>query len=119
VYGHLATAHKIKHAITSRIEGGVGNVRDERRWRSAAEHPRLSVPALFPFFYFKNKKWGKEKKWEDLVHSMTDDNNDDGDDGNFDDTLSEILGTSSRVATSPDLGLALSMTLLEYTNLNI
>ena len=34
---------------------------------------------------------------------MTDDNNDDGDDGNFDDTLSEILGTSSRVATSPDL----------------
>jgi len=50
---------------------------------------------------------------------MTDDNNDDGDDGNFDDTLSEILGTSSRVATSPDLGLALSMTLLEYTNLNI
>jgi len=69
VYGHLATAHKIKHAITSRIEGGVGNVRDERRWRSAPEHPRLSVPALFPFFYFKNKKWGKEKKWEDLVHS--------------------------------------------------
>ena len=37
---------------------------------------------------------------------MTDDNNDDGDDGNFDDTLSEILSTSSRVATSPDLGLA-------------
>ena len=33
---------------------------------------------------------------------MTDDNNDDGDDGNFDDTLSEILGTSS----SPDLDLA-------------
>ena len=29
----------------------------------------------------------------------------DGDDGNFDDTLSEILGTSSRVATSPDLDL--------------
>ena len=38
--------------------------------------------------------------------AMTDNNNDDGDDGNFDDTLSEILGTSSRVATSPDLGLA-------------
>ena len=37
---------------------------------------------------------------------MTDDNNDDGDDGNFDDTLSEILSTSSRVATSPDLDLA-------------
>ena len=37
---------------------------------------------------------------------MTDDNNEDGDDGNFDDTLSEILGTSSRVATSPDLDLA-------------
>ena len=37
---------------------------------------------------------------------MTDDNNDDGDDGNFDDTLREILGTSSRVATSPDLDLA-------------
>ena len=32
---------------------------------------------------------------------MNDDNNDDVDDGNFDDTLSEILGTSSRVATSP------------------
>jgi len=37
---------------------------------------------------------------------MTDDNDDDGDDGNFDDTLSEILGTSSSVATSPDLDLA-------------
>ena len=37
---------------------------------------------------------------------MTDDNNDDGDHGNFDDIFSEILGTSSRVATSPDLGLA-------------
>ena len=37
---------------------------------------------------------------------MTNDNNDDGDDGNFDDTLSEILGTSSRVATPPDLDLA-------------
>ena len=37
---------------------------------------------------------------------MTDDNNDDGDDGNFDDTLSEILGTSSRVLTSPNLDLA-------------
>jgi len=37
---------------------------------------------------------------------MTDDNNDDVDDGNFDDILSEILGTSSRVATSPDLDLA-------------
>jgi len=37
---------------------------------------------------------------------MTDDNNDDVDDGNFDDTLSEILGTSFRVATSPDLDLA-------------
>jgi len=36
---------------------------------------------------------------------MTDNNNDDVDDGNFDDTLSEILGTSSRVATSPDLDL--------------
>jgi len=33
------------------------------------------------------------------------DNIDDVDDGNFDDTLSEILGTSSRVATSPDLVL--------------
>jgi len=37
---------------------------------------------------------------------MTDDNNDDADAGNFDDTLSEIFGTSSRVATSPDLDLA-------------
>jgi len=37
---------------------------------------------------------------------MTEDNNDIVDDGNFDDTLSEILGTSSRVATSPDLDLA-------------
>ena len=37
---------------------------------------------------------------------MTDDNNDDVDDGNFDYTLSEILGTSSRVATPPDLDLA-------------
>ena len=37
---------------------------------------------------------------------MTNDNNNDVNDGNFDDTLSEILGTSSRVATSPDLDLA-------------
>jgi len=37
---------------------------------------------------------------------MTDDNNDDVDDGNFDDTLSEILGTSFKVATFPDLDLA-------------
>ena len=37
---------------------------------------------------------------------MTEDNIDDVDDGNFDATLSEILGTSSRVATSPDLDLA-------------
>jgi len=33
-------------------------------------------------------------------------NNDDADDGNFDDTLSEILGASSRVAPSLDLDLA-------------
>ena len=37
---------------------------------------------------------------------MTNDNDDDADVGNFDDTLSEILGTSSRVANSPDLDLA-------------
>ena len=37
---------------------------------------------------------------------MTDDNDDDADDGNFDDILSEILGASSRVATSLDLDLA-------------
>ena len=36
---------------------------------------------------------------------MTEDNIDDVDDGHFDATLSEILGTSSRVATSPDLDL--------------
>jgi len=37
---------------------------------------------------------------------MTDNNNDNVNACNFDDTLSEILGTSSRVATSPDLDLA-------------
>ena len=37
---------------------------------------------------------------------MTDDNNDDADVSNLDDTLSEILGVSSRVATSLDLDLA-------------
>ena len=37
---------------------------------------------------------------------MTDDNNDDVDDGNFDATLSENLGSSSRVASSPYLDLA-------------
>jgi len=37
---------------------------------------------------------------------MTDGNDDDADDGNFDDPLSEILGFSSRVATSLDLDLA-------------
>jgi len=37
---------------------------------------------------------------------MTDDNNDYANVGNLDDTLSEILGASSRVATSLDLDLA-------------
>ena len=37
---------------------------------------------------------------------MTDDNDDDADVGNLDDTLSEILGASSRVATPLDLDLA-------------
>ena len=37
---------------------------------------------------------------------MTDDNDDDADEGNFDDTLSEILGASNRVSTSLDLDLA-------------
>ena len=37
---------------------------------------------------------------------MPEDIIDDVDVGNFDDTLSEILGPSSRVATSPDLDLA-------------
>jgi len=37
---------------------------------------------------------------------MTHDNDDDADDGTFDDTLCEILGASSRVATSLDLDLA-------------
>ena len=36
---------------------------------------------------------------------MTNDNNDDADDGIFDDALCEILGASSRVATSLDLDL--------------
>jgi len=36
---------------------------------------------------------------------MTDDNDDDAEVGNLDDTLSEILGVSSRVATSLDLDL--------------
>jgi len=37
---------------------------------------------------------------------MTNDNNDDADDGIFEDRLCEILGASSRVATSLDLDLA-------------
>jgi len=37
---------------------------------------------------------------------MTNDNNDDANVGTLDDTLSEILGVSSRVATSLDLDLA-------------
>jgi len=37
---------------------------------------------------------------------MTDDNDDDADVGKLDDTLSEIFGASSRVATSLDLDLA-------------
>jgi len=37
---------------------------------------------------------------------MTDDNNDNANVGNLDDTLSEILGASSRVATPLDLDLA-------------
>ena len=37
---------------------------------------------------------------------MTDDNDDDADDGNFDDILGKILGASSRGTTSLDLDLA-------------
>ena len=37
---------------------------------------------------------------------MSVDNNDDADDGIYDDTLSEIIGASSRVAPSLDLDLA-------------
>ena len=37
---------------------------------------------------------------------MADDNDDDAGDGNFDKTLSEILGASSRVSTLLDLNLA-------------
>jgi len=37
---------------------------------------------------------------------MTDDNDNDPDDGKFDDALGEILGASSRVSTSLDLDLA-------------
>ena len=37
---------------------------------------------------------------------MTDDNDNDADDGVFDDTLCELLGASSRVASSLDLDLA-------------
>jgi len=37
---------------------------------------------------------------------MTDDNGDNANVGNLDDTLSEIFGTSSRVATSVDFDLA-------------
>ena len=37
---------------------------------------------------------------------MTDDNDNNANVGNLDDTLSEILGVSSRVATSLDLDLA-------------
>ena len=37
---------------------------------------------------------------------MPDDNDDDANDGNFDDTLGEILGTSFRVTPSLDLDLA-------------
>jgi len=40
------------------------------------------------------------------VRVMTDDNDSDADVGNLHDTLSEILGASSRVATSLDLDLA-------------
>jgi hypothetical protein len=37
---------------------------------------------------------------------MTDNNDDDADDSNFDHTLDEIFGASSRVTTSLDLDLA-------------
>jgi len=44
---------------------------------------------------------------------MTDDKDDDADDGNFDDTLSEILGASSRVTTFFE-HIELPATLLDY-----
>ena len=40
------------------------------------------------------------------ITTTTDDNDDDAYVGNLDDTLSKILGVSSRVATSLDLDLA-------------
>jgi len=40
------------------------------------------------------------------VERMTNDNDDDANDGIFNDTLCELLGASSRVATSLDLDLA-------------
>ena len=72
--------------------------------------------ARYPFFGFDSVNEEANVHANDaVVHGhadvrasavMTDDNNNDVDDGNFDDSLSEILGTSSRVATSPDLDLA-------------
>ena len=41
--------------------------------------------------------------------SMTDDNDNDANDGNFDDTLGEILGASFRVKPSLDLDLACAL----------
>jgi len=41
--------------------------------------------------------------------SMTDDNDNDANDGNFDDTLGEILGASFRVTPSLDLDLACAL----------
>ena len=61
----------------------------------------------YPLSVFKRANVAVVPGYADVRASavMTDDNNDDVDDGHFDDTLSEILGTSSRVATSPDLDL--------------
>ena len=48
---------------------------------------------------------------------MTNDNDDDANVSNLDDTLSEILGVSSRVTTSLDLDLAFAMSTSTTTSL--
>ena len=81
----------------------------------ASYHSASSSPsARRPFSGFDSVNEGADVRanvvvvdWHaDVRASATNDNDDDADDGIFDDTLCEILGASSRVATSLDLDLA-------------
>jgi len=79
-----------------------------RSYRSASSSPSARRPSSG--FHVDNEKADARENVvvadrHANVRAKTDDNDDDADDGNFDDTLGEILGASFRVTPSLDLDL--------------